>query len=1348
MEFRHEGARYRVELQRLDARSYRMSAEGETLEVAVDRLGRYERWLHCGGRRYRMVSVAEGDRHTVEADGEAHRFVRDDAGFVRAPSPAVVASLLVRPGESVAAGQRLGVLEAMKMETPLLAPFGGTVRELFVVSNAQVGPGDPILRLDRPEAAGEAPTATRISFKDLPARKGRTGAPGWRENLRELRQLVLGYDLTPADAKRIAADAAAIEGDGGADAAERRRGEDEVLTIFSDVLGLFRRQSGGATPDPNEALSTGEYLLSYVRTLDAEGAGLPARFLSRLKRALLHYGVETLSPSPELVEALVSIFKSRLRAERMVPAVLAILERRGSAGAGPAVPADEANRFRAALDRIATVAENRYPALFDAARDARYRLFDQPLFEEARRRVYAEMEGHLTALEAAPDAPEREERIRALVECPQPLEALFSGRFPEAGAGMRELMLEVLTRRFYRTRTLSALRTATVGGLSVARADFELDGEAKHVVSTHAPFSRAAEAVAGAAALAAGVAGERKAVLDLYVASSGAPAGADESAAALSVLLDGTTTAPFRRVFVALAGEGAGAGSPRVQHFTFRRGEAGYWEDRAHRGLHPLIAKRLQLWRLSEFDLERLPSAEDVYLFRGVARQSARDERLFALAEVRDLTPERDANGKITGLPHLERMLLEALASIRHFQARRRPEERLQWNRVLLDVWPPLLLDREEVLALSRKIGRATEGVGLEKVSLRARVPGEAGASLVDTVISMANPSGTGVVLSYHAPSDRPVRPLSDVAQKVVRMRQRGLTHPAEILELLTPPAEGAGEFPPGAFVEHDLDERGELVPVSRPPGQNRANLVVGVLTNRTGQVPEGMARVVLLGDPSREVGSVAEPECRRILGALDLAERRGIPLEWFTVSAGAKISMESGTENMDWISRVLRRLIEFTQAGGEVNVVVTGINVGAQPYWNAEATMLMHTRGILVMTRDGAMVLTGKTALDYSGSVSAEDNQGIGGYERVMGPNGQAQYFAKDVRDACRILLRHYEHTYVVPGERFPRRAATSDPGDRDVRPFPHLPGSPEGLSTIGEVFSDASNPGRKKPFEIRRVMRAVTDQDHEPLERWQGMRDAEVAVVWDARLGGIPVCLVGIESRPVPRVGFVATDGPEQWTAGTLFPQSSKKLARAANAASGNRPLVILANLSGFDGSPESMRKAQLEYGAEIGRAITNFRGPIVFCVVSRYHGGAFVVFSKALNDRMEVAALEGSYASVIGGAPAAAVVFARDVEGRTERDPRVAALQAEIASAPERDRGRLRRRLAETRAQVRSEKLGEVADEFDSVHSVHRALRVGSLDRIVPASGLRPYLVDAVERGMARETGRAGPPVAGSV
>jgi acetyl-CoA carboxylase carboxyltransferase component len=425
----------------------------------------------------------------------------------------------------------------------------------------------------------------------------------------------------------------------------------------------------------------------------------------------------------------------------------------------------------------------------------------------------------------------------------------------------------------------------------------------------------------------------------------------------------------------------------------------------------------------------------------------------------------------------------------------------------------------------------------------------------------------------------------------------------------------------------------------------------------------------------------------------------------------------------MDWIAAVLRRIVTFTQGGGEINIVVTGINVGAQPYWDAEATMLMHTRGVLIMLPESAMVLTGKQALDFSGGVSAEDNLGIGGFERIMGPNGQAQYSAPDLEAACEILFRHYEHSYVVPGERFPRRTPTTDPVDRDVRRSRHPLVEGSGFTTVGDVFSSERNPERKLPFDVRAVMRAVSDRDDRPLERWGRWRHADTAVVWDARIGGIPVCLVGFESRPVTREGMVPGDGPLVWTSGTLFPQSSKKVARAINAASRNRPVVVLANLSGFDGSPESMRLLQLEYGAEIGRAVTNFDGPIVFVVISRYHGGAFVVFSKRLNENLEVVAVEGSYASVIGGAPAAAVVFAREVDTRTKSDPRV------VEAA---ERGDDVAAVAKT---VRSEKLGEVAQEFDRAHSIERALEVGSVDRIIPPAELRPYLVDALERGMAR-------------
>ncbi len=163
--------------------------------------------------------------------------------------------------------------------------------------------------------------------------------------------------------------------------------------------------------------------------------------------------------------------------------------------------------------------------------------------------------------------------------------------------------------------------------------------------------------------------------------------------------------------------------------------------------------------------------------------------------------------------------------------------------------------------------------------------------------------------------------------------------------------------------------------------------------------------------------------------------------------------------------------------------------------------------------------------------------------------------------------------------------------------------------------------------------------------------------------------------------------------------------------------------------------MRRRQLEFGAEIGRAVTNFDGPIVFVVVSRYHGGAFVVFSKALNESMEIAAVEGSYASVIGGAPAAATVFARDVKQRTEADHRVREARAALIGADGSDAARLRSTLTVVTEQVRSEKLGEVADEFDAIHTIERALRVGSVDRIIAAADLRPYVIDALERGMAR-------------
>ena len=1335
---RHRGHSYCLKVFRLGPHHYRVEADGSRIDVQSTRLGQFEYALTCFGQRFNVVSVVQRLSFLIEVNGVAHRIARDDGGVVHAPAPAVVVSIAVEPGEIVAAGDRLAVLEAMKMEMQVVAPFPGRVRQVMAIRNVQVDAGAPLVQID-PIGSNEPPAS--IERVTLGASRASEEIPAdshsrCLQNLKELRQLMLGFDVDPAHTSRLLEEWNQYREDPG-DAAEIRQCEEEILRMFVDIGALFHREPEMDDPIAGEAPSSEAYLFSYLRMIETRGEGLPPAFVEALRRALSHYGVRTLDRSPELEDSLLWIYKSHQRVEQKVALILRVLQRRleyiGNLATQPA------ESFRTLLDRLISMTNGQLPAISDLAREVCYRCFDQPLFEQARKQVYAQAEEHLAHLAVDPEREDRHERIRALVECPQPLVSLFAGRFNTADAALSQLMLEVLTRRYYRIQTLKDLRAIEVDGQHCISAEYEEEGKQIHLFTTHAESSRLCMAARALFPMMEAVPADHEIVIDFYVWRPGTLVDPETAQQELGAMLNqaGFPRA-IRRIVVAVASPDRGPGMGGMQHFTYRSVENGYEEEKLYRGLHPMMGQRLHLWRFNNFKIERLPSVEDVYLFHAIARDNPKDQRLFAVAEVRDLTPVRDEAGRIVQLPHLERMLAETLAGIRIYQSRRSPQERLYWNRILLYVWPTLRIKPDEFNDIVHRLAPATDGLGLEQVVLRARIPNPETGELRDMVIRISRPAGTGLLITFRpAGKLQPLKTLTEYDQKVVRMRQRGMNYPYEIIEMLTPaPQDTRAEFPPGDFVEYDLNADGQLVPVDRPYGQNKSNIIVGVIRNYTSRYPEGMTRVLLMGDPSKDLGAIAEPECRRIIAGLNLAQALGVPLEWFAISAGAKISMESGVENMDWIARVLRQLIEFTQAGGEVNLVINGINVGAQPYWNAEATMLMHTRGILIMTPKSAMVLTGKRALDYSGSVSAEDNQGIGGYDRIMGLNGQAQYWAKDIDDACHILFRHYDHTYVAPGERFPRRAVTSDPIDRDVQVYPHGKTRGDGFVQVGEIFSDATNPGRKKSFDIRTVMMAVVDQDHPPLERWPGMRAAETAVVWDAHLGGYPVCLIGIESRPVPRLGFVPADGPDQWCAGTLFPQSSKKVARAINAASNNRPVVLLANLSGFDGSPESMRKLQLEYGAEIGRAVVNFKGPMVFCVISRYHGGAYVVFSRALNQRLEVVALEGTYASVIGGAPAAAVVFAGEVEARTRKDPRLQALSQAMTQADAAEKHRLRNQWDELFKIIHSEKLGDVAGEFDRVHSVERALKVAALHHILPPANLRPYLIDAVERGIAGE------------
>ncbi len=1310
LELKLRGVGYRVWVARVGAHRFRVgfeSGEGvRTADVELNRIDRHTGQIVVNGARYRLLTGTHGAMHLVEVDGVAHRVSRDEGGVVRSPAPALVIATLVEAGAEVEAGAPVLVLESMKMETVLRAPFKARLKECLVTVGSQIESGSPLLRLEplAEDEAEDAETAEQVELdlpavpKEIPARDRA------QRGLEDLRSLLLGFDVDPHDEGRVLEDYLAARQAATADGHRFLTAELCLLNVFSDLAELSRnRPPAEEVSGESHVHSAREYFHTYLQSLEVERAGLPETFQAKLAKALGHYGINDLERTPELEAAVFRLFLAQQRAASDADVITTLLRawlRESPPDATLREPVD------LALERLVAATQLRFPVVSNLARGVVFAWLSQPLLRRNRARVYADVRKQLRYLDANPDAADRAERIAELVRTTEPLVRLLGQRLVHKELD-NTIMLEVLTRRYYGNKRLVGVHTRKNAGCTFVvaeRTDFT-------VVSTAVGFHALGDALRGLAELAAG---EDALDSDIYLAWDNQPEDSADAAAELGKVVSVHPLPPqVRRLTLTVAGRG---GAVMHHHFTFRPSVTGMVEERLIRGLHPYIAQRMQMERLRKFDLTRLPSSdEEVYLFRCIAKENPADDRLVAFTQVRDLVALREHDGRLVALPTAEDALATCLDSIRRAQSRRPSATRFPTNRIVVYVWPPSDITRAELDVLAKPVLPTTTGAGLEEILFIGRQRGETG-KLTKTAMRISFDATGGSELTISEPSDEPVEPIDDYRQKVLRASSRNTVYPYELTKLL------------GDFVEHDLDGHA-LVPVDRPKGRNSAAIVAGVVTTPTPLHPQGVTRVVLLGDPTKSLGALSEPECRRVIAALDLAERLRVPLEWYALSAGARISMESGTENMDWVAAALKRIVEFTQDGGEINVVVAGINVGAQPYWNAEATMLMHTKGILVMTPDSAMVLTGKQSLDFSGGVSAEDNFGIGGYDRVMGPNGQAQYWAPNLAAARDVLMSHYDHTYVAPGENAPRRAKTTDPIDRDISDFPHVLAD-SGFTRVGEIFSAEANPDRKKPFDIRTVMRALSDQDHPVLERWAGMSDADTAVVQDAHVGGIPVCLLGIESRSVPRRGFPPTDGPDTYTAGTLFPQSSKKAARAINAASGNRPLVVLANLSGFDGSPESMRKLQLEYGAEIGRAIVNFRGPIVFCVISRYHGGAFVVFSKALNPNMTVLALEGSFASVLGGAPAAAVVFSGEVTARTAADPRVRDLEARIAATTGVDRATLSADLDELRAAVRAEKLGEVAGEFDRVHNIERAVAVGSVDAVIRAAELRPQIIKAIE------------------
>ena len=180
---------------------------------------------------------------------------------------------------------------------------------------------------------------------------------------------------------------------------------------------------------------------------------------------------------------------------------------------------------------------------------------------------------------------------------------------------------------------------------------------------------------------------------------------------------------------------------------------------------------------------------------------------------------------------------------------------------------------------------------------------------------------------------------------------------------------------------------------------------------------------------------------------------------------------------------------------------------------------------------------------------------------------------------------------------------APHTDPWDRNVDYYPEKQGADVRCMITGKEDDEG-------------FLSGLFDKDsfQESLGGW-----AKTVVVGRARLGGIPMGVIAVESRTVENVtpaDPANPDSTEQITneaGGVWHPNSAFKTAQAIRDFNVGEqlPLMILANWRGFSGGQSAMYNEVLKYGSYIVDALVKFEQPIFVYIppLGELRGGSWV-------------------------------------------------------------------------------------------------------------------------------------------
>ncbi|XP_018332454.1 acetyl-CoA carboxylase isoform X2 [Agrilus planipennis] len=472
-------------------------------------------------------------------------------------------------------------------------------------------------------------------------------------------------------------------------------------------------------------------------------------------------------------------------------------------------------------------------------------------------------------------------------------------------------------------------------------------------------------------------------------------------------------------------------------------------------------------------------------------------------------------------------------------------------------------------------------------------------------------------------------------------------------------------------FVELVLDPETEtrLVETKRIPGENNVGMVAWRLTLYTPEYPDGRDIIVIANDITYQIGSFGPREDKVFGLASEVARQLRIPRVYIAANSGARIGLAEEVKKLfrvAWddpnepdkgfkylyltpedyaklstLNSVRAVLIEDEGESrykitdiigkedglGVENLRYAGMIAGetSQAYNEVVTISMVSCRAIgigsylvrlgqrVIQIENSHIILTGYMALNklLGREVYASNNQ-LGGIQ-IMYNNGVTHKTEPTDIEGINTILKWL--SFIPKDKMSPLPIINSlDPIDREVEYTPtKTPYDPRWMLAGRE---NLSNPGEWESGFFDR------DSFSEIMAPW-----AQTVVTGRARLGGIPVGVIAVETRTVELKlpadpANLDSEAKTVSQAGQVwFPDSAYKTAQAIQDFSReDLPLIIFANWRGFSGGMKDMYEQVMKFGAYIVDGLRQYNQPIIIYIPpnGELRGGAWAVVDPTINSR----------------------------------------------------------------------------------------------------------------------------------